>query len=101
MDVIGEELFYSFCIADLYDLVKARRADNLKEALNKYDDEKYKARMQEMQQATQHAAEISAQEARRHSQQLESIERDTAQIRRNTGSIKRDTAQIRRSTRDR
>lgn len=38
IDVVGKDLFYSVCIEDLYNLVKSRRADNLKEALNKYDD---------------------------------------------------------------
>ena len=63
IDVVGRDLFYSACISDLYNLVKSRRADSLKEALNKYDDEQYKARMKEMQRSIQNAAEVSAAEA--------------------------------------
>lgn len=62
-DMVGENLFYSACIGDLYDLVKGRRADNLKEALNLYEDVQYKARMEEMQVAIQNASEVSAAEA--------------------------------------
>ena len=63
IDVVGKDLFYSVCISDLYNLIKSRRADSLKEALNKYDDEQYKAHMEEMQKAIQNASEVSAAEA--------------------------------------
>lgn len=91
LEVIGEDLFYSSCIRDLYELVQSRRADNLKEALNKYDDEKYKARMQEMQQAAQRAAEAAAEEAKKQTKQLGNIEWNTAWTRWNTSRIKRNT----------
>lgn len=62
-DIVGTDLLYSACIGDLYDLVKSRRADSLKEALVRYDDVQHKARMEESQAAIQNATEIAAQEA--------------------------------------
>lgn len=91
IEVVGENLFYSACTSDLYDLVKSRRADNLKEALNKYDDEQYKARMQEIQEATQRAAERSAEEAKKQTGQLKSLRWNTAWTAWNTSRIKRNT----------
>jgi len=62
-DIVGENMFYSVYIGDLYDLVKGRRADDLKEALNLYEDIQYKARMEARQAAIQNASEIAAAEA--------------------------------------
>lgn len=62
-DIVGDNFFYSAIIGDLYDLVKGRRADSLKEALNLYDDVQYKARMEERQAAIQNASEVAATEA--------------------------------------
>lgn len=89
-EVVGEELFYSACIHDLYQLVKSRRADNLKDALNRYDDDQYKARMQGIQQAAQRAAEASAEEAKRQTKQLDSIKWNAAWTAWNTSRIKRN-----------
>lgn len=89
LEVIGEDLFYSSCIDDLYDLVKSRRADNLKEALNKYDDEQYKAHMQEIQQAAQRAAEISAEEAKKQTEKLDNVAWNTFWTNWNTRQIKK------------
>jgi len=91
IEVIGEDLFYSACINDLYNLIKSRRADNLKEALNKYDDEQYKTRMKEMQEATKRAAEISAEEAKKQTKQLGNIEWNSFWTSWNTSRIKRNT----------
>ncbi len=63
MDVVGKDMFYSACIDDLYNLLKSRRADSLKEALNKYDDQQHKAHMEEMQRAIQNASEVTAAES--------------------------------------
>lgn len=63
IDVVGRDMFYSACISDLYNLIKSRRADSLKEALNKYDDDKHKAHMEEMQRAIQNASEVTAAES--------------------------------------
>lgn len=63
VDVVGSDMFYSACISDLYNLIKSRRADSLKEALNKYDDEQHKAHMEEMQRAIQNASEVTAAES--------------------------------------
>ncbi|MCD7817890.1 MAG: ribosomal protein L7/L12 [Lachnospiraceae bacterium] len=63
ISVVGKDFFYSACIKDLYKLVEGHRADNLKEALNQYDDALYKARMEEMQASIQNATEISAAES--------------------------------------
>ena len=63
MDVVGKDMFYSACIDDLYNLIKSRRADSLKEALNKYDDQQHKVHMEEMQRAIQNASEVAAAES--------------------------------------
>jgi len=84
IEIIGEDLFYSVCIHDLYQLIKSRRADNLKEALNKYDDEQYKARMQEIQENAQRAAEAAAAEAKKQTKQLSDIQWNTSRIKWNT-----------------
>lgn len=63
VDVVGRDMFYSACIDDLYNLIKSRRADSLKEALNKYDDEQHKMHMEEMQRAIQNASEVTAAES--------------------------------------
>lgn len=49
--------------ADAYISQKSRRADSLKEALNKYDDQQHKAHMEEMQRAIQNASEVTAAES--------------------------------------
>lgn len=79
IDVVGEDMFYSKCISDLYDLIKSRKADNLKEALNKYDDEQHKQHMEEIQKAIQNASEISAEESVKQTAQMSNIEKNTHQ----------------------
>jgi uncharacterized membrane protein len=79
VDVVGKDLFYSACIHDLYDLVKNRRADNLKEALNKYDDTQYKVRMEEMQASIQNASEVTAKEAVKQTAYSQDIAKNTHQ----------------------
>lgn len=63
VDIIGEELFNSESVDDLIEIVKSRRADNLKEALNKYDSTKHTNKMEEMQRAIQNASEVAAEES--------------------------------------
>lgn len=75
VDIVGKDMFYSACIKDLYDLIKNRRADNLKEALNKYDDTLYKKRMEEMQETIQQASLVSAMEATKQTESMKEIER--------------------------
>lgn len=73
IDFVGEDLFSYGCIEDLYNLIKSRRADSLKEALNLYDDAQHKARMEEMQMAIQNASEVTAAESAKqtaYSQQI-------------------------------
>lgn len=77
INIVGEEMFYSPCVEDLYELVKSRRADNIKEALNKYDETKYKARMEEMQRSIRNSAEISASESMKQTKKMERIEEYT------------------------
>ena len=84
IDIVGEDMFYSACINDLYNLVKTRRADSIKEALNKYDDIQYKTRMEEMQTSIQNASEVSALESVKQTGQMKKIEKNTNQIARNT-----------------
>lgn len=94
IDVVGRDLFYSACISDLYNLVKSRRADSLKEALNKYDDEQYKARMKEMQRAIQNASEVSAAEAVKQT----AYSRDIAKSAHQTATAAKATAYHTRQT---
>ena len=62
-DIVGAELFNGQSIGEIYDLLKNRRADNLKEALNLYDDNQHKARMEASQAAIQNATEVAAAES--------------------------------------
>lgn len=55
-DIIGEDMFFSDIISALYDLIKSRRADSLKEALNKFDDTLHKQHMEQMQRSIQEEA---------------------------------------------
>lgn len=98
-DFVGEDLFYSKIISDLCDLVKGRRADSLKEALNLYEDAKYKARMEERQIAIQRASEISATEAKKQTEYSRVTAKNTAKTAKNTAKIAYDTRQIDKNTR--
>lgn len=83
IEIVGEELFCGPCISDLYNLVKSRRADNIKEALNKYDEIQHRVRMEKMQKSIQTAAEISATESKKqteHAYQIEQIAKTNAAI---------------------
>jgi hypothetical protein len=99
VDVVGEDLFYSACIQDLYNLIKNRRADNLKEALNKYDDAQYKQRMEEMQTSIQNASEISAREAVKQTAYSQEIAKSTHQTATAAKATAYHTRQIDKNTR--
>lgn len=99
IDVVGKDMFYSACINDLYELVKSRRADNLKEALNKYDDTLYKQRMEEMQQSIQNATEVTAAEQVKQTAQMEKIEKHTRQTARAAKITAANTSGIYANTR--
>lgn len=77
IDVVGRELFNSACVEELYSLVKGRRADSLKEALNLYDSTKHRERMEAMQEAIQYASQISAMEASKQTEAMKEIEKST------------------------
>lgn len=79
VNVVGEDLFDSDCVQQLYELVKSRRADNLKEALNKLDDIQYKENMNEMQRAIQNASEIAAAESVKQTAYSKSIAQSSRQ----------------------
>lgn len=79
MDVIGKELFNSACVEMLMDIVKSRRADNLKEALNKYDSSAHTNKMEEMQRAIQNASEIAAEESAKQTVYAEETAKNTHQ----------------------
>lgn len=79
VDFVGEDMFAYGCIEDLYNLIKSRKADNLKEALNLYDDSMYKARMEEMQLAIQNASEVAAIEAAKQTALTKDIAKNTHQ----------------------
>lgn len=80
IDVVGAGMFFSGYISDLYDLIKSRRADTIKEALNKYGDEVYKVRMAEMQAAVQRAAETTAEESIKQTAKMNQMAKDTHKI---------------------
>lgn len=63
IDVVGEELFNTESLTELIAIVKSRRADTLKEVLNKYDSSLHTSKMEEMQRAIQNASEMTAEEA--------------------------------------
>lgn len=94
VDVIGRDMFYSACISDLYNLIKSRRADSLKEALNKYDDEQHKAHMEEMQRAIQNASEVTAAESVKQT----AYSADMAKSARQTATASKATAYHTRQT---
>lgn len=79
ISVVGKDIFYSKCIDDLYTLINSHRADNLKEALNLYDDSLYKNRMEEMQAAIRNASEIAAVEALKQTALSEEVTKNTRQ----------------------
>lgn len=92
ISVVGEDMFYSACIGDLYDLVKSHRADNLKEALNLYDDALHKARMEKMQEEIKNTSEVAAKESVKQT----ALARQTARAARRTAA---NTREIDRNTR--
>lgn len=61
IDIVGEDMFDAESVNILYQIIDSRRANTLKEALNKYDEEMYRRNMQAMQLAAQQAAEEAAQ----------------------------------------
>lgn len=99
LDVVGKDMYYSACIQDLYNLLQNRRADNLKEALNKYDDTMHKARMEEMQAAIQNASEVSAAEAAKQTALSQQIEKNTHQAATAAKATAYHTRQIDKNTR--
>ena len=99
INVVGKDMYYSACIKDLYELVKSRRADNLKEALNKYDDSMHKSRMEEMQAAIQNASEISARESVKQTAIAKQVEKNTHQAATASKATAYHTRQIDKNTR--
>ena len=87
-DVIGEDMFDIDSIQMLYNIIKSRRADTLKEALNKLDDEFHKARMEQMQQDIKNAAEKTATEAAKQTAHLKEVEQSAKE----TAAAARQTA---------
>lgn len=99
IDFVGEDLFSYGCIEDLYNLIKSRKADNLKEALNLYDDTLHKARMEEMQAAIQNASEIAAIEATKQTAYTKEIAKSSHQAATAAKATAHHTRQIDRNTR--
>lgn len=79
IDIVGEEFCASDSIGELINLIKGRRADSLKEAINLYDDIKSRERMEEMQMAIKEASEKTAVEAAKQTAQMKTIEKNTHQ----------------------
>lgn len=98
-DVVGEDMFYSQCIGDLYDLIKNRRADSLKEALNLYDDNQYKARIEASQAAIQNATEVAAAESVKQTAYAKETAKNTHQAATAAKATAYHTRQVQRNTR--
>lgn len=98
-DIVGDNMFYSQCIGDLYDLIKNRRADSLKEALNLYDDNQYKARMEASQAAIQNATEVAAAESVKQTAYAKETAKNTHQAATAAKATAHHTRQIQRNTR--
>lgn len=98
-DIVGEGMFYSQCIGDLYDLIKNRRADNLKEALNLYEDIQYKARMEASQAAIQNASEIQAAESVKQTAYAKEIAKSSHQAATAAKATAYHTRQVSKNTR--
>ena len=77
IDYVGKDMFEYQKIAELYNLVKSKRADSLKEALNLYDSAQHNIRMEDMQAAIQNAAEIQAVEAAKQTAYSKEIAKNT------------------------
>jgi hypothetical protein len=85
----------------------------LKEALNKYDDTQYKARMEEMQASIKNASEVTAKEAVKQTEYSRDIAKSTHQtataakatayhtrkIDKNTRKINKNTKKTEKNTR--
>ena len=99
IDIVGKDMFYSECIKDLYNLIKSRRADSLKEALNKYDDEQHKAHMEEMQRAIQNASEVTAEESVKHTAYAKETAKSAHQAATAARATAYHTRQINKNTR--
>jgi hypothetical protein len=99
LDIVGQDMYYSACIEDLYNLLQNRRADNLKEALNKYDDTLHRARMEEMQAAIKNASELSAEEAAKQTALAQAIEKNSHQAATAAKATAYHTRQIDKNTR--
>lgn len=99
IDFVGEELFTYACIEDLYNIIKSRKADNLKEALNIYEDTLHKARMEEMQAAIQNASEIAAVESVKQTAYSKEIAKSSHQAATAAKATAYHTREIQKNTR--
>jgi hypothetical protein len=79
IDCVGEEFYNAAAIEEIYAIIKSRRADNFKEAINLLDETKYRARMESAQQAILNASEIAAEEEVKQTQYMKNIEKNTHQ----------------------
>lgn len=77
IDVVGEEIFKYGNVSDLIDLISSRRADNLKEALNLYDDAKHRERMEEMQAGVLANSDVMAMESAKQTELARKAERNS------------------------
>lgn len=89
--IVGEELFNIQDIRGLAELIKTGRADNLKEALNLYDDVMHRKRMEAMQRDVVVATEISATEAIKQTQQMQAQSQQLRQQSQQLQEISRNT----------
>ncbi len=62
-EVVGEDMLDTEAIDILIGYIKSRRADNIKEAVNKFDLDGHHQRMEIMQQEIDEATQIQAEEA--------------------------------------
>ena len=98
-DIIGKDLFYTEAIDELISYVKSRRADTLKEALNKYDSTQHINRMEEMQRSIQNAAELTAEEAIKQTEYAEETSKHARRAATAAAITAYNTRQIDKNTR--
>lgn len=80
-DIVTPEIFEMGAVQELLRLVENRRADTLKEALNLFDSNQYRARMESMQEDMLANSDVAAAEAAKQTlllKQTEKSARETA-----------------------
>lgn len=101
VDLLPEDMIQLDIVNQLVDLVKKRRADSFKEALNLYETIQYENRMEEMQARQTNAAEKAATESIKQTAAATLTAYNTYQTAKNTKQISKNTKQISKDIRRR